>query len=186
TGQRFGAAHVTDVLLGKHTPRVQTLGHSQLSVYGIGSEFDERGWRSIARQLLAAGYLHADSSAYGALKLTPASAAVLRSEEEVRLRREPAPERTRSRAKPRARRRIAVADLDAADAELFEHLRSLRASLARDQGVPPYVVFNDATLREMAVSRPATDEELLQVSGVGEVKLERYGEAFLVAIAEGP
>lgn len=183
TGQRFGAAHVIDVLLGKATPRMQQLGHGRLSVFGIGSEFDERGWRSVARQLLAGGFLKADASAFGALKLTAASGPVLKGTETVALRRDSQPPASKSRSKPR--RRMAVADLSAEDAKLFERLRDLRSRLASEQGVPPYVVFSDATLRELATRRPQTDEQLLQISGVGQVKLERYGEQFLVAISEG-
>lgn len=183
TGQRFGAVHVIDVLLGKATPRISQLGHGQLSVFGVGSEFDERGWRSVARQLLAGGYLRADASSFGALKLTPASAPVLRSETAVTLRRDSQPPKASPKSRPK--RRMAVADLPAEDAELFERLRELRSRLASEQGVPPYVVFSDATLRELATSRPENDEQFLQVSGVGQVKLERYGEAFLVAIAGG-
>ena len=183
TGQRFGAVHVIDVLMGKATPRMSQLGHGQLSVFGVGTEFDERGWRSVARQLLAGGYLRADSTSFGALKLTPASAPVLRSETGVTLRRDSQPPKASPKSRPK--RRMAVADLPPEDAELFERLREVRSKLASEQGVPPYVVFSDATLRELATSRPETDEEFLQVSGVGQVKLERYGEEFLVAIAAG-
>ena len=186
TGQRFGAAHVIDVLMGKDTPRMLQWGHGRLSVYGIGNEFDERGWRSVARQLLAAGYLRADAGSFGALKLTPAAGPVLRSEESVTLRRDSQPPKAVRKSRAAGpKRRMATADLDPADAELFERLRELRSRLASEQGVPPYVVFNDATLRELAVQRPQTDTQFLAVNGVGQVKLERYGEAFLVAIAEG-
>ncbi len=187
TGQRFGAVHVIDVLLGKDTPRMHQFGHSRLSVFGIGNEFAERGWRSVARQLLAAGYLHVDAEGFGSLKLTPASGAVLKGETEVRLRVDPEPPaRSRKTSRPKARgRRMATADMAPEDAQLFENLRELRSRLAAEQGVPPYVVFSDATLREMAAARPATDAEFLQVNGVGDVKLERYGEAFLQVISEG-
>lgn len=185
TGQRFGAVHVIDVLMGKDTPRMGQLGHGQLSVFGVGNEFDERGWRSVARQLLAGGYLRADAGSYGALKLTPASAPVLKNEATVTLRRDSQPPKARPKPAGKPKRRMAAADLSPEDAQLFERLRELRTRLASAQGVPPYVVFSDATLRELASQRPQTNEQFLQVNGVGQVKLERYGEEFLVAIAEG-
>jgi ATP-dependent DNA helicase RecQ len=183
TGQRFGAGHLIDILLGRSTARMEQFGHDRLSTFGIGSEHDENGWRSVARQLLAGGYLTVDAAGHGSLLLTGASAAVLKGETTVRMRREPEPlpnlgkDRGRSRGKPRVQ-----ADLPDDALGLFEALRALRLELSREQGVPPYVVFNDASLRQMATERPSTPDELLQVSGVGTKKLERYGDVFLATI----
>jgi ATP-dependent DNA helicase RecQ len=181
TGQRFGAGHVIDVLRGERTDRVGERGHDRLSVFGVGADLAASDWRSIFRQLVARGLLVADAEGYGTLALAPASRPVLVGEEKVLLRR--------PRAKvPRERRRRAAAgavapELMPADERRFARLRALRRELAEAQGVPPYVVFHDATLREMAARRPRTIAELATVGGVGSVKLERYGERFLAALA---
>ena len=187
TGQRFGVVHLVDVLLGRHTERVGRWGHDRVSTYGIGAELDDRGWRSVFRQLAAKGLATVDHEAHGALRLTERSGAVLRGEEPVRLRRDPV---WASRSKGRDRRSRAskgpVRSLDPAQggaaAELWERLRALRLELARAQGVPPYVIFHDATLRAMAARRPATLEELATIPGVGERKLSHYGATFLEAL----
>ena len=173
TGQRFGAGHVVDVLRGKETPRVLQLGHDRLPTFGVGEGLDERRWRSVMRQLVAAGMLVPDSDGYGVLRLGPGAAAVLRGERALRLRRDP--ERVRvpkARAAGRAR---TTADLDDAALARFEALRALRGELARAQGVPAYVIFHDATLRAMAERDPRSLAELAGISGVGATKLERYG-----------
>ncbi|HEX7022190.1 MAG TPA: DNA helicase RecQ [Trueperaceae bacterium] len=183
TGQRFGAGHVIDVLLGKDTPRMRSLGHDKLSTYGIGTEHDERTWRSVLRQLVAGGYLTTDASGHGSLLLTPASASVLKGQESVRLRLDPAPQKSR---KVKAARRP-PAELAGDEAVLWEALRARRTELAREQGVPPYVIFHDATLREMLEVRPTSLAQLADLSGVGRAKLERYGQAFLkVLLAAAP
>ncbi|GAB4273960.1 MAG: DNA helicase RecQ [Deferrisomatales bacterium] len=176
TGQRFGVAHLVDVLRGRATDRVRRWGHDRVSTFGIGTELDDAGWRSVFRQLAAAGLVEADREAYGALRLTPRSRPVLRGEETLRLRRDPAPIR---RTRSPAQRSGSEAPVDGA---LWERLRALRLELARAQGVPPYVIFHDATLREMAARRPSSLEELAEVPGVGRAKLERYGARFLEAI----
>jgi ATP-dependent DNA helicase RecQ len=184
TGQRFGAGHVLDVLLGRATEKVVQHGHDRLSTFGIGEELDERAWRSLLRQLVVQGGLEADAERYGALRLTPRARPLLRGEETLTLRRDPVPVRGRRRAGSAAA--PAPEDVAPEDLELFEALRSCRKRLADAAGVPPYVVFHDATLRAMLARRPATAGELLEVSGVGAQKLERYGDAFLAVLAGRP
>ncbi|WP_038053646.1 DNA helicase RecQ [Thioalkalivibrio sp. ALJ1] len=184
TGERFGAGHVIDVLRGSASERLTRLGHDRLSTFGIGKELDKAQWRGVVRQLLARGLLRLDEEGYGGLKLDPACRPVLRGAEPVHLREEAArPERAARSASP-ARRDTArsVAAMDSEDRALWEALRSLRTDLARDQGVPPYVIFSDATLLEMVASAPRSREEMAGVSGVGQHKLERYGDAFIRTI----
>jgi ATP-dependent DNA helicase RecQ len=176
-GERFGLRHVVDVLRGADTERIRRLGHDRLSTHGIGADLSEPEWTSIIRQLIHRGYLSQDVSNYSVLRLTPAARPLLRGEESLEL------------ARPRVRQKKAAtpksaAGLDPAEAALFDHLRGLRKRLADEQGVPPYVVFGDATLVELARRRPATEQELLDVTGVGQVKLERYGKTFLDAIRD--
>jgi ATP-dependent DNA helicase RecQ len=184
TGQRFGAQHVIDVLRGGQSERVLRFGHDRLSTYAIGEDLDVFAWRSVFRQLVAQGLLALDPEGYGGLRLTPDSGAVLRGERELRLRQD-------ALVKPATRRKKRVAaallvdpdvEVDAATAALFDRLRVLRKELATEQGVPPYVIFHDRTLAAMAQFRPGSSEEFLQLSGVGESKLAKYGEAFLAVI----
>jgi ATP-dependent DNA helicase RecQ len=177
-GQRFGMGHVVDVLRGADTERIRKFGHERLSTWGIGPEFGQAEWMSIVRQLIHRGLLLQDIADYSVLKLTPESGAVLRGETSVELAK------PRVKAKPAARAPRKAVDLGPEDTELFDALRALRKRLAEDQGVPPYVIFGDATLVEMCRARPATEDELLAVNGVGQVKLERHGAEFLEAIAE--
>ena len=182
TGQRFGAGHVIDVLRGTSTPRVLSLGHDRLPTFAVGEALSERTWRSVMRQLVAAGTLAPDAEGYGVLRLGPGSAAVLKGEREVRLRRDPerpAPAKRGAAARARAR---ATADLDGPALARFEALRELRSQLARQQGVPAYVIFHDATLRAMAEHDPRTRAALAGISGVGAAKLERYGAAVLAVL----
>jgi ATP-dependent DNA helicase RecQ len=182
TGQRFGAMHVIDVLRGATTDKIRQFGHERQSTFGIGAELSLDRWRSVIRQLLVQGYLHADPERFGALVLTPKSRALLRGEVRLALREEPAPaprNATRVTAARKATRDDAVAD---ADMELWEALRARRRELADEQGVPPYVIFHDATLKELARARPRTSDELLAIPGVGAAKLERYGAFFLEVI----
>ncbi|MEX2503024.1 MAG: RQC domain-containing protein, partial [Trueperaceae bacterium] len=178
TGQRFGAGHLTDVLLGKHTPRVASFGHDRLSVFGIGSELSEKAWRSVARQLVAGGQLTSDPDGHGSLRVGPEAAPVLKGERAVQLREDRAPAATT--AAPRRRR--SVEELPSEVRARFESLRQLRSELAKAQGVPPYVVFHDATLREMAERVPVDDDGLSRISGVGEGKRSKYGPRFLEAL----
>jgi len=182
TGQRFGSGHVIDVLLGKETDKTTRFQHDQLSVYGIGQEHSAKTWQSVTRQLVAAGFLDVDHQNFGALVLTEEARAVLRGEEKVSLRRDRGAKGLRQ---AHGSRLAHVADdLDSDDRHLFERLRRLRSQIAKENGVPPYVVFPDATLAGIVKARPATPDGLLDVSGVGQSKLDRYGAAFLDAVAE--
>ncbi len=177
TGQRFGAAHVVDVLLGKDTEKVRQHGHDSLSVYGIGTELNEATWRSVARQLIVQSYLRSDQDRYGALVLTERSRPLLKGEVELKLRED------RKLKTEKKKRRNAAAALTPADQPLFDALRKRRKEIADSLDLPPYVVFHDATLKEMAEHRPTTEADLLSINGVGEAKLERYGRDFLEVIA---
>jgi ATP-dependent DNA helicase RecQ len=172
--QRFGAGHVIDILLGKQTPKITQHGHDTLTVFGIGTDLRDTEWRGIVRQLLAQGLLAVEGD-YGTLVLTDASGQVLRKQRQVMLRREP----ERAPKAARARRAGTAADLPADAAAVFERLRGWRAARAKEQGVPAYVIFNDATLREVALTSPSSLAELGKVSGIGEVKLARYGQQVL-------
>ncbi len=181
TGQRFGVGHLTDVLLGEPTERVRQLGHDRLKTFGVGTELDKRQWRSIFRQLVAQGHLDVDIEGHGGLRLGESAREVLRGVTPVSFRDEPA-------QMPRAQRRrtttaAPVEPLSGEDAALFEALRAKRLALAREQGVPPYVIFHDTTLLAMARQRPADRSALAGIPGIGRSKLERYGEIFLEAIA---
>ena len=180
TGQRFGAAHLIDVLRGSDNERVRQFGHDTLPTHGVGADLDARAWRGVFRQLLAAGLLEVDAEGYGALRLTEASRTVLRGEQTVQLRKEPPRKRERERT-TRAASAVDTA-LDAADQPLFEALRELRASLAREQNVPAYVIFHDSTLRNIARQRPTKPDQLGHVDGIGETKLARYGERVLEVV----
>ena len=178
-GQRFGARHVIDVLRGADTDRIRKLGHDGLSTYGIGEDTSALEWDSIVRQLVHRGYLLQDIANYSVLKLTAKARPLLRGEETIELGRPRVRERARKKKTPRS-----AVGLGAAEMPLFETLRALRKRLADEQGVPPYVIFGDATLVQMSQDRPASPAALLEVTGVGQVKLERYGEVFLEAIAD--
>ncbi len=180
TGQRFGAAHIIDVLLGKATEKVRQHHHETLSVFGIGADRGAASWRSILRQLIVMACLRADPDRFGALVLTELSRAVLRGDTPVRFREEP----ERPAALPRTRgAAVPVAD---DDRELWEALRACRQRLASEHNVPPYVIFHDRTLRQMLNALPRSEAGLLQLTGVGQTKLERYGAAFLEVIRASP
>jgi ATP-dependent DNA helicase RecQ len=182
TGQRFGAGHLVDVLRGKTTEKVEQFGHGSLPTFGAGADLDEAGWRSVFRQLLAAGLLHADAQAYGALRLTDAARPVLKGEAALMLRKQVARSRG-SKSSMSGRRTTTEAPLAESDSTLFDALRAWRAGLAREQGVPAYVILHDKTLRELATRRPANLEDLLGVPGIGQAKADRYGEALLRLMA---
>ena len=186
TGQRFGAAHLIDVLLGKPNDRAAALGHDQLSVWGVGNELDEQRWSSVFRQLVAADLLSVDPEGFGGFALNPRSWPVLKGLETVSLREDviPAARRRRRGAAPSAGRSPAQAAPGSPEERIFEALRALRLELARSQGVAPFIIFHDKTLREIAARRPATLAELGEVPGLGEVKLQRYGEQFLAALRQ--
>lgn len=181
TGQSFGAGHVIDVLTGGDTERVRRFNHDRLSTYGIGRDMSRADWRSVFRQLVAHGLLTVDVEGHGGLHLAPDSRPVLRGERTIALRRDPARKTPASR---RPGRRTAAALFERAeDAALFDRLRACRLELAQTQGVPPYVIFHDSTLTEMALQRPRTLADLARLPGIGEAKLNRYGAAFLAALS---
>ncbi|MGV9614968.1 DNA helicase RecQ [Nocardia xishanensis] len=180
-GQSFGAGHVVDILLGKKNPKVVQYDHHELKVFGIGTDLRDTEWRGVIRQLLAQGLLavHGD---YGVLTLTEASQEVLFDGRQVRLRREP--ERvTKPARSAKAGKAAAAADLASSDMPLFEKLREWRGATAKEQGVPAYVVFHDATLREIATRKPTSLAQLGAIGGIGENKLAKYGEQVLEVLA---
>jgi ATP-dependent DNA helicase RecQ len=179
TGERFGQAHVISVLLGELDERIGRLGHDKLSTFGIGKEHDRNAWRSIVRQLVAHGLVAVDVAGHGGLSISPEGRRFLREKPSLRLR-------ALKKAKPerKSARRETEQPLPDADRALFEKLRAKRMELAKAQSVPPYVIFHDKTLSEMAARRPRSIAELATISGAGEVKRARYGEAFLKVINE--
>jgi ATP-dependent DNA helicase RecQ len=174
TDQRFGVNYLIDVLLGKSNERMQRFRHDTISTFGIGTDLDQRQWRSVFRQLVARGLLGVDMEGHGGLHLTPSSRDVLRGETTLLLRKDLTAERPK-RAKAERAQPPASDD----DAFLWEALRAHRLELAKDQGVPPYVIFHDSTLLEMTRSLPTSLEALAAINGVGQVKLQRYGDSFL-------
>jgi ATP-dependent DNA helicase RecQ len=180
TGQRFGVGHLVDVLLGNATERIKELGHDRLPTFGVGDELDKSEWQSVFRQLVAAGHLALDPEGFGGLRLGESARAVLRGEASVELRKDPAAETRRARA----RRAPTPALVGAAEAPVWERLRALRLELAREQGVPPYIIFHDATLLDMLRQRPRDLEAMARIPGVGRSKLERYGTQFLGVLAD--
>jgi len=178
TGQRFGAAHVVDVLLGNANERVRRWGHDGLSTFGIGASQSRQAWHSILRQLLAGGHLEADPEGHGGLRLAPDCRPLLRGEARLRLRQDVlpggrAPRTTRTSVEPPA-------------SEAWDALRTCRRALAESEGVPPYVIFHDATLMEMLRVRPGSLDEMAGIAGVGRHKLARYGQRFLDVLASLP
>ena len=177
TGQRFGAAHVVDVLMGKTTDKVLQHRHDSLSVFNIGADLPAQTWRSVVRQLIVRGYLRADADRYGALVLTAGSREILRGETGVSFRKDPI------RTKATRLKASQTTQIGPENAELWDALRACRRALAEEQGVPAYVIFHDRTLHEMMLLRPRDANELLAINGVGEAKLERYGKRFLEVLA---
>ncbi|MCB1886321.1 MAG: DNA helicase RecQ [Rhodocyclaceae bacterium] len=176
TGQRYGAAYLIDVLRGEPTEKVSERGHEGVSTFGIGAELDEKSWKSVFRQLVARGLLAVDHDRFNALLLTEASRPLLKGEAEFRMR-EPT-RRKRVRKEPR------FVGRDARDDALFEALRQWRSEMARERNVPAYVIFNDATLTDIAHARPESLDALSSISGVGDRKLEAYGEQILALVRE--
>ncbi len=173
TGQRFGANYISDVLVGKEDERIQRFGHDRLNLFGIGPELNDREWKSLLRQLVVRGLITVDVSGYGGLLLHPSCRQILKGGEEIDLNRDLI--ETASTPKPIKR---STEELDY-EATLFESLRDLRTMLAKAQGVPPYVIFHDRALQEMAAYRPASLDGMRSITGIGEMKLERYGQLFL-------
>lgn len=180
TEQTFGAAHLIDVLLGNDTEKVLRFRHHEVSTFGIGADLSKKQWSSVYRQLIAMGMLSVDGL-HGSLRLTAAARPVLTGEQSLTLRKDPE-QKKRGRRPARTKRDLQFTNR--ADSELFQALRAKRLELAREQGVPPYVVFNDSSLMEMAMDRPADAGAMRNISGVGDRKLTQYGETFLDVIAE--
>jgi ATP-dependent DNA helicase RecQ len=188
TGERFGATHLVDVLLGKSGEKVERFGHDRLPTFGVGKERSEREWRQVIRQLVAHGLLEPDPEGHGGLRTTPSARAVLKGERRIEFRHA-APAAARA-ARKRGSRGGAAAGAEGApglapgDSASFEALKAWRRGAALEQGVPAYVVFHDKTLIELARLKPRTLADLRGVTGVGEKKLERYGDAILQALRE--
>jgi ATP-dependent DNA helicase RecQ len=187
TGQRFGAMHLIDVLTGRTSDRVKQFGHDRLSVFGIGRELNEKQWRSALRQLVAMGHLQANSEAFGALELTDSARGVLKGETEVLLREKAISARAvRTRPKRGDLNSRVVYPDEARDAILIDKLRTWRSEVARKHGVPAYVVLHDATIDGIASLRPRTQDQLRGIAGIGDKKLERYGQELIALVnAEG-
>lgn len=179
TEQRFGVTYIVDILLGKSDDRIQRNGHDQISTFAIGKELTTTEWRSVFRQLIALGYINIDMERHGALRLTEKCRPILRGEQKLDLRKQTQEEQTTKESKQKTTVRPQ-------DQLLWEALRSLRLKLAEESGVPPYVIFHDATLQEMVRKRPTSADGMLRISGVGEQKLQRYGQQFLSEIAKHP
>ena len=180
--QRFGAGHIIDILRGKRTPRVEQQRHDAMTVFGIGEDLTDAQWRGVVRQLLAQGLLAVNDDGYGTLVITEASGEVLGGARTVSLRREPERSSRRSAGRGGAAAKV-TADLAPGDIRLFEKLREWRAGEARAQSVPAYIVFGDATLRQVATLRPATLDDLAGITGVGQKKLDTYGAGLLEVVA---
>lgn len=180
TGERFGQAYIVDVLLGVENERISQFGHDRVSTYGIGREHDNRTWRAIIRQLVAHRLIDVDFAGHGGLSISEAGRRFLREKQTLMLRVPPKPKPSRDRVE---RRQAAAQSLSERDQSLFQALREKRLEMARAQNVPPYVIFHDRTLMELAAARPASRAQMANVPGVGEAKLERYGPAFLAVIA---
>ena len=182
TGQRFGAAHLTDVLIGNRTERVQQLRHDGLKTFGVGDDLSQSGWRSVFRQLLAGGFLTVDMGKISGFRLTEKSWPVLKGTQRVQLRKDPHPIQLKKSVKPPSR---TVLDFENDEqGQLFEKLRLLRLEIARELELPPYMVFHDKTLKEMAILKPQSKTAMLHITGIGEKKLERFGDRFLEVIKE--
>ena len=185
TGQRFGVGHVLAVLRGVADDRIRALGHDRLSTFGIGADLDERQWRGVFRQLVSAGLLATDDEGFGVLRVTAAARDVLRGAATLQLRRvADRSERRVSRRTQRAGRSAQSLAIAPEQSALWQTLRELRAKLAREQGVPAYVIFHDATLLQMLHEQPQTARELGAISGIGTAKLARYGEEFLAVLRQ--
>ena len=187
TGQRFGAMHLIDVLVGRMTEKVTQFGHDKLSVFGIGRELNEKQWRAALRQLVAMGHLRADGEAYGALKLTDSARGVLKGEADIWLREAAASTRNRAIRSKSRRGELASTPANGAatDPTLHAALKAWRSEIARQRGVPAYVVLHDSTIDGIAAVRPATLAALRGIAGIGDKKLEHYGDELLALVRAG-
>jgi ATP-dependent DNA helicase RecQ len=184
SGQRYGAGHLIDILRGKPTEKIRQSGHDRLPTFGVGADLDDMGWRSVFRQLLASGLLEADAQAYGALKLTEAARPILKGETALSLRRHIARAKGKTTRTGATSKKNTSTVVSPGDAPFFEALRAWRAEKAREQGVPAYVILHDRTLLELAAHRPESQEDLLEIPGIGQAKAERYGEDLLNVLTE--
>ena len=184
TGQRFGAAYICDVVHGKESEQIRRNGHASLKTFGVGADKPVAAWRAILRQLFAAGAIAENADGFGGLSMTEKGEAILFGREPVQLRPDPEPKaESRERRRPASREDGEIA-LSEADEALFQHLRGLRATLARAEGIAAFMVFPDRTLIEMARQKPVDLWALRTVHGVGERKREAYGDKFVAAIAD--
>lgn len=183
TGQRFGAKYLIDCLRGKTEERMVRFGHDQLQLFGMGKEHDARQWQSIIRQLVSSGHIDVDVDGYGALQLTNESKAVLKGEVSVMLREDPLPQKASSGRKAKSPLKKEFENPESE--ELWQRLRARRRTLAKEQKVPPYMIFSDRTLLEMVHEKPKSLAEMRLISGVGDIKLEKFGEVFLLEIGGG-
>jgi len=180
TGQRFGAQYLTEVLLGNTSDRMKRFGHDRIKTFGVGKDLSNREWRSVFRQLMAAGYLTADPAGQGGFQLTDKSWSLLKGEQTIRFRKD-----SKAVKSPRIGRdthRAIPTSLDDRSMGLWEHLRRVRFEIAKEMELPAYVIFHDKTLKEMAACRPRTRKDLLQITGVGEIKADQFGKRFIDAI----
>ena len=180
TGERFGAAYLTDVLLGRETQRIINFGHHGVSTFGIGTELNELEWKSVFRQLLAAGYLYAEMDSYGGYRLAEKSRLVLKKKQKVLFRKDPFPE-VKTRVHKIKSEAVTALETDG-DKELFEKLRSLRAKIAKEKELPAFVIFHDRTLYEIVNHLPGSLADMQKIHGIGESKLKNYGWQFLDAV----
>ncbi|MDF1830669.1 RQC domain-containing protein, partial [Cycloclasticus pugetii] len=179
TGQRFGVNYIIDVLMGKADDRIRQNQHEQLSTFGIGKEFSTMEWRTIFRQLIALGFINVEAESHGSLTLTEKCRPVLRGEQKLALRKQTKEEKLTTEKKKKS-------PVRPQDEPLWDALRALRTQLAEENGVPPYVIFHDATLMEMIKKRPLEIGDMRYISGVGDQKIKRYGQVFLAEIAKYP
>ena len=178
TGMRFGVTHLTDVLRGKATDKIEQWNHDKLPTFGVGADLDDHGWKSVFRQLAAAGLVHVDMAEHGALQLTDAAREVLKGQRQVQLRR-PAKRKATSSSSSRSSSTVVHSELSAADEALFQILRGWRSNTAKEQAVPAYVILHDKTLRELAEVRPTSHGMLAGITGMGSAKIEHYGAELL-------
>jgi ATP-dependent DNA helicase RecQ len=181
TGQRFGVTYLIDVLRGSENERILQFGHQAVSTYGIGQELSANEWKSVFRQLVANGYLRADPEGYGALQLTEDCRPLLKGEVAIELRKDPVQKPAKTRSTGGSGRGRKFAD-EVEDKEAWEALRACRKELAEVKGVPPYVIFHDATLFEILEKQPESLADMADITGVGAAKLEKYGDQFLSAL----
>ena len=181
TGQRFGAGHVVDVLRGKDTAKVRQFRHQDLSTYGIGQDLGDKEWRSIIRQLMVQGFLTVNEQQYNALQLTEQSRGLLRGDTQMFLRKTAKAAKVASRINGRSRSKVVIAE---ADQDLWDALKAKRKAIADEYGVPPFHIFHDSTLAEMVSAMPSNQNEMLDINGIGLVKMEKFGQPFLATLDE--